>query len=380
MFPGASTSAVRGGTGSAGSIIPVPPVVITTTGSTFSPWVQVASSNVTVTWTWSGGQVAGLTPVISFGSAGTRQVTMTATTPGGYSALNQVTLFNVGFNTLDDPGRNTLPAFYNWPSQAVSGIANVNSMTNLQLFLAADILSLTGPVNFNGMSQLTHIECYQSSFTAASCYGCTSMVRLVLESNKITSFDLNPVAPTIQEFRAAFQQSGGVVLAPLTQGMPQLYHFCVRDQVITNMPSFTSGFPQLTQLWIWNTGQSGTLQTNSSVPMDSVLAHDNAWTTVNLANQFTYSGGQLTGQIALANCSIASANITGDALLGSIDFSFNQLSQAQVDAILTTVNGFGTSSGLGLLDVSGTGNAAPSGTGTSAAIALRGRGWTVNTN
>ncbi len=375
MFP-----PVRGFAGGTGQRALPQPVVITTTGSTFSPWVQVASQNVTVTWTWSGGQVTGLTPVINFGTAATRQVTMTATNSAGYPALNLITMFNIGFSSLDDQGRYSLPASYDWTPQAVSGLANVNSMTGLQLFLAAGIAGLTGGVAFDGMSALTHIECYQSSLTQASVYGCTSMVRVVIEQNRLSAFNANPVAATLGELRLAFQQTGVLALTPLTQAMPNLYHFCVRDQTVTGMPDFSSGFPALTQLWIWNTGQSGVLTVGSSVQMDSVLAHNNAYTTAGLANQFPFTGGQLTGQIAMASCSLTSVNITGDGQLFSVDFSNNQLPQSQVDSVLTTMNGYNTTDSLGVINVSGTGNAAPSATGSAAAVSLRGRGWTVTTN
>src|SRR5690242_959948 len=213
--------AVPGRAGGAG--LPVPPaVVITTTGSTFSPWVQ-APSGVTVTWTWAGGSTTGLTPTLSFGSAATRTVYMTASAAGRYSGLDQVTLFNIGFSHLDDQGGNSLDSSYDWTPQLVSGLAGVNFMTGLRKFLAADIAGLTGPVSFDGLAQLTHIECYQSGFTSATVRGCNSMVRLVLESNKLTAFDLNPVAATIREFRCAFQQTGALALTPLAGGaMPNL--------------------------------------------------------------------------------------------------------------------------------------------------------------
>jgi len=360
----------------------VPPVMITTTGSTFSPWVM-APAYVTVTWTWAEGSTTGLQPTINFGSAATRTVYMTATDASGNDALNQITLFNIGFSSLDDPGRNSLPALYNWTAQPVSGLANVNSMTGLQLFLAADNATLTGPLNFNGMSRLTHIECYQSSFTSATVAGCTAMIRLVLEQNKLTTIDPTPCAATLQELRVAFQQTGVMTFPAVMPAFPNLYHWCTRDQTVTNMPDFSAtgpGFPALNQLWIWNTGQSGALIVNSSVVMDSVLAHNNAYTSVNLANQFPYSGGQFTAQIAMASCALTSINITGDGLLFSVDFSANALPQAQVDSVLTTMNGFGSTDSLGLVDVSGGTNATPSATGLAAAAALRLRSWTVNTN
>jgi hypothetical protein len=359
----------------------VPPVTITTTGSAFSPWVA-APPYVTVTWSCpaAGITTTGLTPVLSFGSTGTRTVYMTATDASGNDALNQITLFNIGFDSTNDVGRYSLPSSYNWTAQAVSGITNVNSMTGLQLFLAANITTLAGPVIFDGMARMTNIECYNSRFTSATVRGCASLLRCVIEQNNLTQFDPSPVAPTLGEMRLAFQQSGTLTLPAGLTNFPNLYHWCVRDQTVTNMPSFASGFPSLSQLWIWNTGQSGTLTVGSSVPMDSVLAHDNAYTTANLGSLFPYIGGQLTGQIAMANNALASVTITGDGQLYSVDFSNNLLPQAQVDSVLTTMNGYATTDALGVINVSGTGNAAPSATGTSAKNALISRSWTVTTN
>jgi hypothetical protein len=359
----------------------VPPVVITTTGSSFAP-VVAANPGVTVTWTCpaAGIVTTGTSPTLSFGSAATRIVYMTAQDANGGDALNQVTLFNIGFSHADDQGLYSLDSSYDLTAQAVSGIANVNSMTGLQLFLAADITGLTGPVTFDGMARLTHIECYNSRFTSATIRGCTALVRCVIEQNQLTAFDPGPAAGTLRELRIAFQSGGALTLPASLPAFPNLYHFCVRDQTITNMPDFSSGFPALTQLWIWNTGQSGTLTVNSSVQMDSILAHDNTYTTANLGSLFPYTGGQLTGQIAMANNHLASVTITGDGQLYSVDFSNNLLPQAQVDGVLTTMNGYGTTDALGVINVGGTGNAAPSATGTSAKSALQGRSWTVTTN
>lgn len=359
----------------------VPPVTITTTGSTFSPWVA-APAYVTVTWTCpaAGITTTGLTPTLSFGSVATRIVYMTAQDANGNDALNTLTLFNVGFDSTNDPGRYSLPSTYNWAAQSISGLGNVNSMTGLQLFLAANITTLTGPVTFDGMPRLTNIECYNSRFTSATVRGCLSLLRIVIEQNSLTSFDPSPVASTLGELRLAFQSSGALAFPAGLTGFPNLYHWCVRDQTVTNMPDFSTGFPSLSQLWIWNTGQSGTLTVNSSVQMDSVLAHDNTYTTANLGSLFPFTGGQLTGQIAMANCHLSSVTITGDGQLFSVDFSNNLLPQAQVDGVLTTMNGYGTTDAQGVINVGGTGNAAPSATGTSAKNALISRSWTVTTN
>src|SRR5690242_10544585 len=83
----------------------VPPVTITATGSAFSPVVAV-NPGVTVTWSCpaAGITTTGTAPTLSFGSAATRTVYMTAADANGNDALNQVTLFNIGFSHLDDQG------------------------------------------------------------------------------------------------------------------------------------------------------------------------------------------------------------------------------------------------------------------------------------
>lgn len=369
------TYPVRGFAGGAGRPAWPQPVIITTTGATFSPSVQVAAQNVTVTWTWAGGQVTGLNPVISFGSAGTRTVYMTAAIPGGYSALNQVTVFNVGYTYSNDTGTYSPPPSYGKAAQAVSALAGVSSMTGLQLFLAGGITGLTGPADFTGMSQLTNIECYGSRFTSFNVTGCTSLQRLVVEQDNLAAANVNPVLATLRELRLAAQQGSALTFSPAVSGpFPVLYHFCLRDQAVTGMPNLGTALPAVSELWIWNTGQSGTLAP-SSAALTNVQAYGNSYTSANFAGLFVTGS---TAYLDLHSNQLAACTLAGCTALGYVDLSGNLLTQSQVDGVLGVLAG--TSVPNGTVNVGGTGNAAPSSAGLSSTTALAGRGWTVTHN
>ena len=68
------------------------------------------------------------------------------------------------------------------------------------------------------------------------------------------------------------------------------------------------------------------------------------------------------------------------ASLGNFQAQNNQLPAAAVNAILAAFVAAGRSTGTRVLDLGGTGNAAPTGQGIIDKATLEGRGWTVTTN
>lgn len=323
-------------------------VRITTTGSSFAPVVELApGSTATVSWSVEGTSLTatGLTPTLNFHTALTRHVRMTVT-DGGADALDQLVMLNLGFNHTDDSGTYNMGAQYDHAAQAVSAIENLHLLTGLLRFAAAST-TLAGELDFTGCSHLQYIECAFSAVQGVILTGCTSLIRLCLEQANTHYVDLNPVAANLKDFRGALQQGGsGLTVASLTANLAQIYHFCVRDQPVTGIPA-ASRLPVVEQLWIWNTGQSGTLTVTSSA-VTSLQAYSNGYTAVDL---------------------------TGRTTLTSIDLHANSLDRGAVDAVLVEVNSWATSNGY--LDLSGAGNAAPSATGLTARTALLARGWTV---
>lgn len=351
-------------------------VVITTTGSTFAPVVALTSgSTATVTWTWSGGSTTGLTPSISFGSSATRTVYMTVADASGYEAIDQVTVFNVGFDHTQDAGTYNIGSSYDHTAQNVSAIAGIHWMEALQIFCAAGITGLTGTLDFTGLAQLQYIECFGSRVQNVILAGCASLIRLCMEQNNLTTLDLNPVAATLKDVRAAGQQGGALSFAPLDGVVLQdIYHMCVRDEATTGLPDPGSQMPNLQQLWAWDSWLSGTLAPVST-SLESVRCMGNEFTAADFTGAAPMTGGG-SSELLLSGNSLASCNLSGCTGLTGIDLEDNNFSQATVDSILATVDGFSTS---GSNSLKLTGNPAPSSTGNTHKSNLQGRGWTVTT-
>lgn len=370
-------------------------LTFTTTGATFSPFVELHSgAEATVQWLDDGGAVlaSGLTPVIDFGSAATRQVTMSVDEP------TAVRVLSIGFNNADDQGKDSLPASYNKSPEAVVGIDGLQYLPALYAFMAAHT-PLTGHLNLSGCAALEYVECFNSNVESVDLTGCTSMRRLVLELTRLTYLDLNPVAPTLRDLRAASQQGGALTLAPQTVPFDNLWHFCVRRQDLTNLPSYDM-LPVVEQFWAWYTGISGPLKVFSEAVLNSVqlssgsgLGTLNTITSLDLTNN-VWGGGAtnlyaygmptltsidmsgctgLVSDIRLQNSGLTTLNL-GAITSNSLDLRNNNFLTPAIDAILTTVEGWGTSGGT--LDL--TGNLPPSvDTGAPLIAALQGRGWTV---
>ena len=329
-----------------------PYVRFTTTGATFAPAVECGSGTVRWTCEETAQVLTGTSPTFSWGSAATRHVRMSV---AGGAGLAGIVTVNLGYLHTDDAGTYgpTLAGGlqppngdYDKSAQACSAVSGINLCTGLKNFLAANG-NLAGTLDFTGCADLEYVECYSADVQAVTLTGCTSLIRLCLESCNLTSLDLNPVASCLYDLRSAAQQGGALTFAALSADMAHLYHFCVRDQDVTGFPS-ASRLPAITQLWCWNCGITGALTVAG--PLQSLMAYSNPGvTSVDLSG----CPGQNYMTIWLAGCG---------------------LTQGAVDDLIDTLDGFDTS--YGGLDL--TGNAVPSIAGVAASDALTGRAWTVS--
>ena len=339
-------------------------VVFTITGDTFRPTIELTpGSSAEVVWLDEQGSALarGTDPLISFGSAATHTVTMLTT-------FDQVITLNLGFNSGDDEGRYSLEKAYNKDPEAVSAIANLTLLTSLRRFLAARG-QLGGTLDLTGLAQLEHVECFKARVETVILPGCESLIRLCLEQCNLRSLDLNPVAASLRDLRAAAQQSGSLELAPLEQPLPQLYHFCVRDQTVVGHPT-SEQLPACEELWNWGCAQVGTLPTPGRA--HSVLAAWNAYTKADFSGQ--WQDAEVAGSLDLSDNQLDHINISGCRALRVIRLGRNTLGGSEVDAVLAEVQSWGTNDGELVLDGS---NASPSSTGHRSADALRGSGWMV---
>jgi len=353
------------------------PVTFVTTMATFTPklWQALDTPNQ-IEWLNNGpvsdpGSVlaTGSNPTITFGSVADRTVRMYCTHP------QDVLTLNVGFDILDDwsefsPGEYN-DTTYNHTPQRVKSVTGLGILTNLVHFMAARQETLNSALDFTGLSKLTHIECAYSDVTNVILTGCTSLIRFCLEENRITNgqvLDLNPVGGTLRDVRAAVQdQNVGLILAPLTRNLDQLVHLCVRDQPVTNMPTHLQ-MPELRELWIWNTHQTGRLDVGSK--MVSLRAAGSGHSILDLSRT-SGIGGEC---IANSNPWTSVIGLDTGRHWNGMQFQYCSFTQSVVNGILATVNAWGSTNGM--LDLSG--NASPTGgQNNTDRLALVSRGWQV---
>jgi len=224
---------------------------IRSTGTAFAPKVElVAESEATITWESTGATIGGtqIAPTFSWGSGGVHEILMTVDQP------QDVITLNFGFNHLQDEGRYNVGSAYNYTPQPVTNVAGLTGFPNLQRFLAATS-TLTGDLNFSGCANLEFIECYQSSVSSVVVDGCDSLIRLCLEACAVTYLDLNPVRLTLRDLRCAVQSGAVLEFEPLSGPLAELYHYCIRSNLITNNIPM-SQLPKIEQWWVWNTNIS----------------------------------------------------------------------------------------------------------------------------
>lgn len=334
----------------------------TTTGATFNPSIELApQSNASVRWVAEDGSelATGASPIIRFGSIEPRTVRL-------LTVFEDVLTVNLGFNVYDDAGRFHVDSSYNKDPETVEGVSGLGLLVNLRRFMAANT-PLTGILDFGGLSKLEFIECFQAQVERVDVKGCTSLVRLCMEKNRLTELDLNPVANSLRDLRAAVQESGRLDFTPLTKPLAALYHFCVRDQTVTGHPS-SQQLPACEELWNWNTGQTGELPTPQQAL--SVMSRSNQYTSADFTGQWTGDGG---GELDLENNKLTGIALTGCKALQTIRLRWNSLTSSVVDDVLAEVASWQTKGVTLLLD----GNEPPTSTGLRNVAVLRKLGWEV---
>lgn len=332
-------------------------VRFTTTGASFNPTIELWADAIgSARWVCEEDltELTGNDPTFTWGSAAVRHVRLfVEVTPGGTDILSDVRVLNLGYHWYNDAGNyracregTTDYDDYEKDSQALSAIEGIANLTDLYAVMANNT-TLSGTLDFTNMTMLQFVEFYYADLTEVFFDGCSSIVRICTENCSLSTINLNPVASTIRDFRGAIQNSASLTFVELTSDLINLYHLCVRDQIVLNLPP-ASRLPAVEELWIWNTGQTGTLVTGPSVT--SCLAYGNGFTAADIS---------------------ASTNIVSCTLYG------NNLTTTFVDLILITLNGFSGFTGNSH-SVNLTGNAGPSANGVAAANSLIAKGVVVS--
>lgn len=314
--------------------VPATTLVFTTSGASFAPRIEV-SGTPEILWTFSDGSTSNsMTPSVSFGSAGSREHTLTVTP---WSALVGI---NLGYGA-DDGGSEDIPIH---PAQDVTAIDGLEYVQDTLQYLCGSRTPIT-TLDLSGFTALHTVEFFQGSLTSINVSGCTALRRICLEECNIPTLDLTGLS-ALEDLRYAVNGATGLTL-PATA--PGLWHICIRDNPnIGISPVFR--YPAIRDLYVWNCGLSGACAIEATA-VHQILIYDNPITSIDLSACGFMADLDLWAQ----GCS---------------------LSQGAVDAILQAVDAGGVTSGS--VNLSGGSNSAPS---TMVAVdSLRAKGLAVTIN
>ena len=257
------------------------------------------------------------------------------------SGLNNLQDFRCYTNQLTGPipslsGLTRLRDFRCATNQLTGPIPSLSGLTNLRTFSCSNQtgLKLTGPIpSLSGLNVLQEFYCHTNQLTGP----IPSLSGLI----------------NLQEFYCFTNQLTGPI--PSLSGLTNLRTFsCYTNQLTGSIPSL-SGLTNLRNFYCFTNQLTG--------PIPSLSGLTNLQVFQCYTNQLTgFDGGSVSNT------------------LGSFQAQNNQLDQSSVNAILAAFVAANKTTGTRLINLAGSGNAAPTGQGLTDKATLISRGWTVTTN
>ncbi len=333
-----------------------PAITFTHTGSSFAP-VIVVDGTPEILWSFADGTTsASATPSVDFGTAATRQTTLSVTP---WSAVVRI---NVGYNAGDGGSA----AIEQVPNQYVTAVDGLEVVAPTLQYFCISLNPITR-LNFDNFVSLDTLECFRAtSLQHVSLKNCISLRRLCLEDCDLISLDISE-CPNLADLRGALNTFNGIDFGTVGQ---DIWHICIRDnsQVRTSWPSMTQ-FPLIEDIYVWNTNQYGELRTTSTA-LRSVQAQNNHYTSADFTGGFPGT----SGTINISHNDLTSLIVDRCPGLATLNAYDNNLSAEAVTEVLQTLDSLGRATGT----VNLSGNSIPTEAGQTAASNLEGKGWTVN--
>ena len=244
-------------------------------------------------------------------------------------------------------------------------IPSLNGLTNLTIF-NCDANILTGPIpSLNGLTNLNAFVCSTNQLTGPipSLNGLTMLQTFFCHSNKLTGPipSLNGLT-NLQLFYCYSNQLTGAI--PSLNGLTKLREFVCADQLGTKLTGSIPSLNGLTNLELFYCHLN---QLTGSIPSLNGLTKLKLFYCQ--INQLTGSIPSLNGLTNLKEFICNNNQFTGfgggsvSNTLENFQAQNNQLNQSSVDAILAAFVAANRTTGTRILNVGGTGNAAPSYTG-----------------
>jgi hypothetical protein len=269
---------------------------------------------------------------------------------GNFPFLNLPTCFD--FWCYDNNLTGSLPRFSN--IETSEGIGAINTFLCFNNQLTGSIPSLSG------LAILENFQCQNNRLTGSIPNLSANTILKVFDcSNQQGTTKLTGAIPSLtgltqlQQFKCNSNQLTGSI--PALSGLATLQEFdCGRNNLTGVMP-VTSGMTSLIYFSCYENNLTGTIS--------SVNGRSNLTTLLLYNNQFTGQGGSAV-----------------PASLGTYRAENNLLTESEVNKILNFFVVAGKTTGTLVLNIGGTGNAAPTGQGLTDKATLISRGWTVTTN
>ena len=339
-------------------------IIFYTNGSSFSP-VIILEAGATVVWTWDDNTTStSTTPVKNYGSAQLRTNRLKVTP---WSSVRRI---NIGYDGQDG-GTNAIEFV---ADQHVSVVENLNLVAPYLREWCSSYNAITS-LDFSNFINLETIECYLStSLNEVNLTNTPKLKRACFEDNNLLNLNLSD-CNSLEDLRAS-RNRYTTFTYPNFKG--NMWHICVRSNPQLSNPTFftnLSEFPDLTDLFIWDTNQQGNLiinKTHSSRPI-IINASWNKYSSLDLTGSLQNPNAD--GYVNLNDNQLTSINISGCIQINNLNLNNNKLESNVIDLILEHVDDYGTSNGT--IDLRN--NKAPSYIGLTYKNNLETRGWVVQT-
>lgn len=346
-------------------------LTFTTEGAEFAP-VLVLDGAATVAWTFADGSTStAARPHKAFGGNAQRTHSLRVTP---WRALARI---NLGY----DAGDGGTDAIEHVPDQHVSAVTGLALVAPTLRQWCSSYNQLTA-LDFSHFVSLDTIECYLSrTLTSVRLVDLPRLRRACFEDCDLRELDLSQ-CPALEDLRGAANAYPTIEFGRIGR---EVWHICVHSNPLTNAALFQdlSQFPKLSELFVWNDHQAGTLRVPATHPERGVgLAGDgNAYGVLDLRGALR--NPKANGTVSFRGNRLSRVEIDGCVQLSELILADNRLASDQVDRLLTTLDTLGRSRATTpewtKLQVDLNGNAVPGPAGRAAAGRLAAKGWTVVT-
>jgi hypothetical protein len=352
----------------------IPPVItFITEGTSFSPLNKV-DVGATILWTWADQTTSNLAhPTKNYGSVGKRANTLVVTP---WSALKSI---NIGYDG-GDGGSSQIDNIPNQNVSKVKGLQNVAPYLEIWCSSYNRIDSL----DFSNFVNIHTIECYFSqTLKSVNLNNTPKLKRACFEDCDLSTLDFSQ-SPALEDLRGAVNNYPTINFGTIGQ---HVWHICVRDNPQMsdqNVFEDLTQFPEISELFIWNDNQTGSIRipsTSSNLSV-SIQSDGNHYTNIDLSGAL--QNAQSGAEVIFQNNEINNVNITGCVQICVLNLHNNNLSSDEGDEILTVLDGLGrnrdATPASWNLSVNLRGNDIPGNTGYTHAQNLANKGWTIETD